>query len=452
MVFVIMAFGGIFALFWLVTSLFAIKSKGERSVGIPVFWVLFFGAITGFGGMKLMESDANPEKILKSKYLQMKEGMTVKAVQDIIGLPAVSVKGLDEKELEKYDLTKNDIYFPTEITRRFSPGVFQSERKESAISLMIYGTESDSGEKNKTFKDEDGVKPLLGSSAIIDERGKQGHGLKGLQIRLYVEDKEKTNELQEARRIERKEKAEDEEFELPFFEPIAEENKEWIVEEGKDWEYTDGMKADEAAKAIAEAISKLEDFEGIYEVDEDALEPTTRFSIKPIGCSVEGFSCPEENLGLFSGDIGNKLRAQVKTGPNLSVHFGEMSKRQTNQLTRGNAGDSQKFFGGTDSAVMVFWYEEDPFIDDDFNTLPRLFVAAFVSNKLIAIGQNGLLDLVAPKPLDSIATGDMDGTLQRIIKGCEKTEYKKMIKKGFYSDDVMAVYKEAVKAECTPEI
>lgn len=452
MVFVIMAFGGIFSLFWLVTFAFATKSKGDHSVGIPVFWLVFFGAITGFGGLKLTEANSNPDKILKGKYLQMKEGMNVADVEKIIDLPASILKGMDEKELERYDLTDNDIYFPTTIASRFSPGVFQSDRKESMISLMINGTESNAGAKNNTFKDEDGVKSLLGSSAIIDERGKQGHGLKGLQLRIYVEDKEATKKLQEERSALKKENSENEEFELSFFEPIAQENKEWIVEEGKDWEYTDGMKADEAAKAIAEAISKLEYFEGVYEVDEDALEPTTKFKIKAIGCTVEEDSCPEDKLGLFSGEDGNTVRAQVKTGPNLSVHFGEMRKGQTNQLTRGNAGDSQKFFGGTDSASMVFWYEEDAYIDDDFNTMPRLFVAAFVSHKLAAIGHHGILDVDAPQTLESMVTGDMDGTLQQIIKGCEATEYKKMVKKGFFSDDAITAYKEAVKAECTPEI
>ena len=450
MVFIIMAFGGVFALFWLVTLAFAAKSQGDRSVGIPVFWLVFFGAITGFGVLKWTEASSNPEKIVTEKYFQMKEGMKYAEVQKVLGATAVSLDGLDETELEQYDLTKNDISFPTDITSRFSPGVYSSKRKESAISFMIYGTESKAGEKNKSFKDEDGVKPLLGSSAVIDEKKKQGHGLKGLQIRLYIEDKEATDKLKEERQALKKENEENEDFELSLFEPIAVEGQEWIVEEGKDWEYTDGMKDYEAAQAIAAAISKLEHFEGIYEEDEDALKPPSVVKVQPIGCTVDEPACPDGKLGLFSGGAGNDLRVQVKTGPNLSVHFGKMRQGQTNQMTKGNSADPQKFFGGTDSAAMIFWYEEEPFIDDDFNTIPRLFVAAFVSKKLAAIGQNGLADIETPKQLDSMATGDMEGTMQQIIKGCENTEYKKFTKSGFFGPEALEKYKKAVQTECTP--
>lgn len=445
-----MAFGATFALFWLVTFAFAAKSSGDRSVGIPAFWLVFFGAITGFGVLKWTEATSNPEKIVTDKYFQMKEGMKYSDVQKVLGITALSLDGLDETELEQYDLTKNDISFPTEITSRFSPGVYSSQRKESAISLTIYGTESKSGEKNKTFKDEDGVKALLGSSAVIDEKKKQGHGLKGLQIRFYIEDKEATEKFKEDRKALKKENEDDEDFELEFFEPIAQEGKEWIIEEGKDWEYTDGMKAHEVAKLLAEAISKMEHFEGIYEVDEEAYEPTSTLSVKPIGCTVDEPACPDGKLGLLAGGGGNEIRAQVKTGPNLSVHFGNMRQGQTNQMTKGNSGDPQKFFGGTDSAAMIFWYEDEPFIDDDFNTIPRMFVASFVSKKLAAIGQNGLEGIEAPKPLESMATGDMEGTMQQIIRGCENTEYKKFTKRGFFSSEALEKYKQAVKEECTP--
>lgn len=450
MVFIIMAFGGVFALFWLITFAFAAKSQGDRSVGIPSFWLVFFGAISSFGVLKWTEANSNPEKIVTDKYFQMKEGMKYTEVQKILGVAPISLDGLDETELEQYDLTKNDISFPADITSRFSPGVYSSSRKESAVSFTIYGTESNAGEKNNTFKDEDGVKPLLGSSAVVDEKKKQGHGLKGLQLRIYVEDEKATEKLKEERKTLSAENAEKEDFELPLFEPIAVEGKEWIIEEGKDWEYIDGMKDYEAAKAIAEAISKNEHFEGVYEVDEDALKPTATVKIQPIGCTVDEPACPDDKMGLFAGVAGNDLQIQVKTGPNLAVHIGNMRQDQANEMTKGNSADAQKFFGGTDSAAMIFWYEEEPFIDDDFNTVPRLFIAAFVSKKLAAIGQNGLSGIDVPKPLESLATGDMEGTMQQIIKGCENTEYKKFTKKGFFSAEAMEKYKQAVKDECTP--
>ena len=75
---------------------------------------------------------------------------------------------------------------------------------------------------------------------------------------------------------------------------------------------------------------------------------------------------------------------------------------------------------------------------------------AFVSKKLVAVGQNGLSGIEAPQKLESLATGDMEGTMQRIIKGCEETEYKKFSKRGFFSADALEKYKQAVKEECTP--
>ena len=49
MVYLIIGFGGLFALFWVLALVFATRTVGERSLGIPGFWIVVFGAIAGFG-------------------------------------------------------------------------------------------------------------------------------------------------------------------------------------------------------------------------------------------------------------------------------------------------------------------------------------------------------------------------------------------------------------------
>jgi hypothetical protein len=65
----------------LITFAFATKSQGDRSVGIPAFWLVLFGSVTGFGFLKWTEASSNPEKIVTDKYFQLKEGMKYTDVQ-----------------------------------------------------------------------------------------------------------------------------------------------------------------------------------------------------------------------------------------------------------------------------------------------------------------------------------------------------------------------------------
>ena len=81
----------------------------------------------------------------------------------------------------------------------------------------------------------------------------------------------------------------------------------------------------------------------------------------------------------MSGDAGNRVRAQVMTGDNEAVRLG----RKTD-------GSAQQFFGGADEVQLVFWQEDEPFLDDDFNSTPRLIVAGLLRQKLIALDQSGL--------------------------------------------------------------
>jgi hypothetical protein len=287
---------------------------------------------------------------------------------------------------------------PREITGRLAPGVFEAERQDAEVSIEIFpgieDYEADTGAskrnaRNNTFKD-NVTMPVLGSSAVLDEKKKQGHGLVGLQIRIFVPDEEKTNALREERKAaadkakaEAKEAEEKgrrvEEFVQGPLQPIAVEGKEWFITEGEHWTYEDDMTAAQAAAALAKAIDALPEFSAKYELDEDALIPNSNLTVKTQYCLAESTECPDEQINPLSGDAGNTLRVQVMTGENDAVRVG----------TKTN-GSVQSFFGGADEVQLVFWEEAEPFLDDDFNTTKRLVVAGFLRKGLVAVGQNGL--------------------------------------------------------------
>jgi hypothetical protein len=407
MVYLIIGFGGFFAFFWALALFFASKTVGERSLGIPSFWIVIFGAIAAFGFAKYSEAQNSPEELIKSKYLSLQEGMNIENIQSTMVMSPVDMKGLDEEELKLYDLTSNRITMPGSITGRLAPGIFDAERQDSEVAIEIYpgieDYEADAGaskrkERNKTLKEENGAMPVLGSSAIVDERSKQGHGLLDLTFRVFVQDDEATDALKEERKLEREENKEDEDFVQGPLQPIAlkDENNnalEWFVTEVGNvedqepadntqfWTYEDNMTAAEAAQSLATAFDAFPEFVGTYELDEDALVPNSNITVMPQYCLVDGEDdeCTEENINGWSGDSGNKLKVQVMTGANEAVRVG----RKLN-------GTSQNFFGGADEVELVFWQENEPFLDDDFNTQPRLIVAGLLRKKLIALGQSGL--------------------------------------------------------------
>ena len=72
MVYLIIGFGGLFALFWVLALVFATRTVGERSLGIPGFWIVIFGVIAGFGLSKYSEATSNPEKLVKGTYTSFK--------------------------------------------------------------------------------------------------------------------------------------------------------------------------------------------------------------------------------------------------------------------------------------------------------------------------------------------------------------------------------------------
>jgi hypothetical protein len=391
MVYLIIGFGGLFALFWVLALVFATRTTGERSLGIPGFWIVVFGAIAGFGLSKFSEATSNPEKLVKGTYTSFKgqEGLLYDDIISKMGVDPVDMSGMDEEELKAYDLTANRINMPGEITGRLAPGIFEADRQDAKVAIEIFpgieNYEADEGAskrnaRNNSFK-ENIIMPVLGSSSVIDEKKRQGHGVVDLKVRFYVEDVEATEKLKEDRKAEREENKEDEDFVQGVMQPIAQQGKEWFVTEGVEWNYEDNMTAAQVAETLAKAIDAMPEFSASYELDEDALIPNSDISVKVAYCLIDAKDddCPEDKVNPVSGDAGNRVRAQIMTGDNEAVLLG----RKTD-------GSAQQFFGGADEVQLVFWQEDEPFLDDDFNSTPRLIVAGLLRKKLIALDQSGL--------------------------------------------------------------
>lgn len=403
MVYLIIGFGGLFALFWVLALLFATRTVGERSLGIPGFWIVVFGAIAGFGLSKFSEATSNPEKLVKGTYTSFRgsEGIRYDALVEKMGIEPVDMSGMDDEELKAYDLTANRIKMPGEITGRLAPGIFEADRQDAKISITIFpgieNYEADEGAskrkaRNNTFKENVTI-PVLGSSAVVDEKKRQGHGLLDLKVRFYVEDAEATEKLKEDRKAEREANKDNDKFEQGVMQPVAKDGQEWFITEGVEWTYEDNMTAAQAADALAKAIDALPEFSATYELDEDALIPNSDLTVTIAYCLVDAKDddCPEDKINPMSGDAGNRVRAQIMTGDNEAVLLG----RKTD-------GSSQQFFGGADEVQLVFWQEDEPFLDDDFNSTPRLIVAGLLRKKLIAMDQSGLDLMEEEEPMPVI--------------------------------------------------
>ena len=305
----------------------------------------------------------------------------------------IDMKSLSKEQLERYDLTANRIRMPGDLMGRLSPGVYFAEQKNAQIAVNIDGAASKVGAKNNSLKKKKDMvpEPVLGSSAVLNAKKKMGHGLLGSKIRIFIVDEEKLKAEKERRKALVEENKDNKKFVLPHLVPEALDGQEWTFEEGKDWTYQESWTAADVAQNIATAISKHDYFTAEYEVDEDALEASTKFVISPSKCvkgsAPSGVTVKQDDpckadggfTNPYSGKNSNLLRIQVSTGDNLAIQVGLSTK-----------GDTQRFFGGADEVSLFYWQEEDPFFDDDFSTTARLIVGGFLNGELYALGQNGL--------------------------------------------------------------
>lgn len=393
MVYILLAFGAVFLLFWGLTLIFAIRSTGERSIPIPIFFLLIFLSVFAFGASKWQLAQDNPELLVKETFVKIKFGDSVESLRTTFGSPD-DLTIMSSDELKKYDLTTNMINIPLDVRSRMKPGEYVASRIESGIQFSIVGDPSEIGFEKRLGKDE--VHPVtLGSTA------ESGNGITGFKLRIFLNDSEAEDKIKEERKA-LIQAAKDEKADLPEFEPIvvpALDGKQWIFEEGKDFTYEENQDDETVVANISAVIEADPDFCTEFDPEDDPI----RFVVKP-ECGCEKFNallrasgskyakpavdaCKKKysEEGNFLGVNGNDLRMQVmveegRALPNRAIYVGGASN-----------GKAVSFRGGYNKTSLDYWYEIDPLLDEDFSTTPRLIVAGYISDKLVSLGENGIV-------------------------------------------------------------
>ena len=126
MAYIILSVGAVLFLFWFLAFVFAIRTEGERSLFIPLFFSLIFGGLSGWGGMLFTNSPE--DRLTSDKFLSLKPGMSPEDVKGILGEPDnldELLKRPDYEDLLKvFDLTANSIRIASTVKTKLSP--FQS--------------------------------------------------------------------------------------------------------------------------------------------------------------------------------------------------------------------------------------------------------------------------------------------------------------------------------------
>ena len=153
MVYIVIAFGAVFLLFWGLTLMFAFRSTGERSLFIPSFFILIFLSIFTFGGIKWKEAQDNPDLLTIANLTGIEYGADREAVASTFG-PREDLTLLSPEELRKYDLSTNRINVPLNICSRMKPGEYEASRLEAGIKFSVVGDPSPRGFVKPLRRDE----------------------------------------------------------------------------------------------------------------------------------------------------------------------------------------------------------------------------------------------------------------------------------------------------------
>ena len=429
MAYLILGFGALYSVYWLLTFLFSLRSKGERSLFIPLLFLLVFGGVGAFGFGKLSAAKSNPDKLTFDLYKKLAMEMTPeKVAESLVPLAPIDMKSLSKDQRSKYELSGNKIKMPPELMTRLGSGEYDVPRKEAYISFSVEGPSGKVDlrpkpqKKEKEQKDNPDVYDVnLGHPAM-----KSMNGVVGLKLRFFQEDADASREMKNAyaekRKLlkdENKTKKEIAEAMEHFIYPSLKGTKEIVIEEGVDWNYEQDMPQGEIAKQLCAKIAEKSDgdlvceykYQAEYDKCASACESkeswvdyylsvakeTCDAERKPAsdcvqkGCIAECVLLEVEafdnrfNINVSSesqeymGVLGNAWSAQLDSGPNDAFLV-----RDT------NGGSNVAFRGGADAARLDFWEENDILLDDDFLTNRRLLIAGFVNGKLVAVGQSGI--------------------------------------------------------------
>lgn len=211
MVYLLLAFAGIYSILWIVGLALTLRSP-ERNLVVPALGVLGFLGLTGFAGMTANEALDNPHQLVADKYTKLEVGMNPDQVKALFGDPSP----IDQK----YELTTYHIGMPKGLNRSLSKDQRHIDRIEATAKIKI------SGEPSRARLGRRGEG--LGAPANR-ERG----GLTGVSIKL------------------------------------VENENETIITEGEHWTYEDDDTPEIVAKKIGEAIEATEAWSAVGSTDEE---------------------------------------------------------------------------------------------------------------------------------------------------------------------------------------
>ena len=266
MAYVILAFGSVYGLYWLLTFLFSLRSSGDRSVLIPLIFTISFGSLAAFGVIKLQEAFDNPEKLTLENYKGLKEGYTpLQVMEGLGGLTPMNMRKKSKAERKLYDLTSNGIKMPPSIRNRLGVGQYKVDRDDSSLPFTVLGEPSKLLSKPPRVKKDETPPHLLGLSATEKQ-----NGVKGMILRFFVPDTEQYIELRKKRSEE--EAALREANKEVDFNPIivpAVAGKEWTFTEGKDWTYEPEETTENVSSKLCGAIDKNADWKCTFKYGEE---------------------------------------------------------------------------------------------------------------------------------------------------------------------------------------
>jgi|GEM_PF-5810616 len=412
------------------------RTEREKwNVFYPAMFMSLFATVNWFGFETYMDAQNYPDRLTPEMYSKIELGMSPSQVEEIVRLNPIDMENLSSQSKSRYSFSGNNIQMPPAIRARLGSSSYDAPRKESFLTFSVSGEmakkllkkapkpqekpKAENKEKAKELENE----PDTYDTVLVHPATKNMNGLVGLKVRFFTED------LEAAKKAREEHKALTEEIKQKFQtkKEVAENlphliipgGNEVSVEEGKDWNYTADMNpANVASKLCTVIAGKRDDFVCKYTYAEEekkcsdlcaANDPSISYyktqadelckAKKKAPKDCVQTTCTEECMRLegeafddrfeihispdskdFIGENGNKWGAQVDTGSNNAF------------LIRNNPnGVRVQFRGGDDAATLRYWEEQDVILDDDFDTNRRLLIAGFINDKLIAVGQNGMI-------------------------------------------------------------
>lgn len=429
MAYLILGFGVLYSIYWLLTFLFSVRSKGERSVLIPILFLLVFSGVGAFGFAKLSEAKSNPDKLTFEMYKKLILKMSPDDVIDSLKpLEPVNMRILNKDQRKMYELSSNQIKMPPEVMTRLGSGEYDAPRKEAFISFSVAGPSGKINPRPKPQKKEKAQKDLpdvydvdLGNPAT-----KSMNGVVGLKLRFFQQDVDATREVKKraaeklkALKEENKTKKEIAEETEHLIIPSLKGTKEILIEEGVDWNYEEEMTQGTIAKTVCQKVEEKSGgdfvceykYQAEYDTCKSACENNESWidyylSVAKETCEAQKKAsedcvqktCVDECALLEVESFDNRFN--IKISEDSKEYMGMLGNAWSAQLNSGankafkvretTGGTNIVFRGGADAARLDFWEENDILLDDDFLTNRRLLVAGYINNRLVAVGQSGI--------------------------------------------------------------